>query len=165
LFGPVTVSRIAYRAAAKGTPNVHLVDRELNLPDGAHSHTLRREVAYEAARGSFDEAVCAIERSTGQKVGKRQAVELARSAAADVEAFYAQAKLEMAGAGRILVLQFDGKGIVMRPEGLCPATAKASGARKNRLSTRLSPGEKSNRTQMAEIAVVHDASPGACHRR
>ncbi len=158
MFGPVTVTRIAYRAAAKETPNLHLVDRELNLADGAHSHTLRREIAYEATRGSFDEAVCAVERSTGQKVGKRQAVELARSAAVDVEAFYAQARLEMTGAGRILVLQFDGKGIVMRPEGLRPATAKAAGARKNRLSTRLSPGEKSNRKRMAEIAVVHDAT-------
>jgi hypothetical protein len=158
-FGPVTVTRLAYRAAAPGTPNLHLADLELNLPAGAHSHPLRRDVALEATRGSFDGAVAAVERFTGQKVGKRQAVELARSAAVDVEAFYAQVRGEVAPAGRFLVLQFDGKGVVMRPEGLRPATAKAAQARKNRLATRLSPGEKNSRKRMAEIAVVHDATP------
>ncbi len=158
-FGPVVVTRLAYRARPPKTPNLHLADLELNLPAGVHSHTLRRDVAVEATRGSFDGAVDAVERFTGQKVGKRQAVELARSAACDVEAFYAQVTLEVAGAGRILVLQFDGKGVVMRPEGLRPATAKAAQQKKNRLATRLSPGEKSNRKRMAEIAVVHDAAP------
>ncbi|WP_131747672.1 ISKra4 family transposase [Frankia sp. Cppng1_Ct_nod] len=156
-FGPVRIQRMAYRAP--NAANLHLADLELNLPTGAHSHTLRREVTAEATRGSFDDAVAAVERATGQKIGKRQAVELARSAATDVAAFYAQPRLEVASAGRILVLQFDGKGIMMRPEGLRPATAKAAQARRNRLSTRLSPGEKSNRKRMAEIAVVHDATP------
>ena len=158
-FGPVVVTRLAYRAPRPKTSNLHLADLELNLPAGAHSHTLRRDLAVEATRGSFDGAVDAVERSTGQKVGKRQAVELTRSAACDVEAFYARAKLEVAGAGRVLVLQFDGKGVVMRPEGLRPATAKAARQKKHRLATRLSPGEKSNRKRMAEIAVVHDAAP------
>ncbi len=159
-FGQVTVSRNAYRAAGAG--NLHPADRALNLPAGLYSHTLARRLALEAARGSFDDAIDAIDavaRATGQVLGKRLAVELVRGLAADVAAFYDQARPEIAGAGRLLVLQFDGKGIVMRPEALRPATAKAAQDRKNRLATRLSPGEKANRKRMAEIAVVHDITP------
>ncbi|CAI7979681.1 hypothetical protein FRAHR75_680021 [Frankia sp. Hr75.2] len=58
------------------------------------------------------------------------------------------------------MLQFDGKGVVMRPEGLRPATAKAAAARQ-KLATRLSPGEKNGRKRMAELAAVHDAVPVA----
>ena len=43
----------------------------------------------ESSRGSFDEAVQAIERATGQKVGKRQVEGLAALAAVDFESFYA----------------------------------------------------------------------------
>ena len=45
-----------------------------------------------------------------------------------------------------LILTFDGKGIVMLPEALRPATAKAAESAENKLATRLSPGEK-NRPQ------------------
>jgi hypothetical protein len=158
LFGPVTARRLAYRAAGRGVTNLHLVDRDLNLPAGAYSHSLRREIARESVRGSFDEAIDAVARAGGQTVGKRQAVEIARAAALDVPGFYARQKSEIAPAGRILVLSFDGKGIVMRPEGLRPATRKAAAEKKNHLATRLSPGEKSNRKRMAEIAVVYDAA-------
>jgi len=37
------------------------------------------------------------------------------------------------------VLNFDGKGIVMLPEALRPATAKAAAAAEGKLATRLSP--------------------------
>jgi len=55
------------------------------------------------------------------------------------------------------VLSFDGKGVVMRPQGLRPATAKAAGATK--LAARLSKGEKSHRKRMAEVAGVYDLTP------
>ncbi len=156
-LGQVTVRRHAYRAAGAG--NLHPADAALNLPAGLYSHTLARRLALEATRGSFDDAIDAVARATGQVLGKRLAVELVRDCATDVTAFYAQPRPEITGAGRLLVLQFDGKGIVMRPEALRPATAKAAEARKNRLATRLSPGEKANRKRMAEIAVVHDTTP------
>ena len=38
VFGQVTVSRIAYRA--RGAPNVHPLDEQLNLPPGKYSHGL-----------------------------------------------------------------------------------------------------------------------------
>jgi hypothetical protein len=58
-----------------------------------------------------------------------------------------------------LVLTFDGKGIVMLPGALRPATAKAAAAAGSKLATRLSPGEKNGRKRMAELACVYDAAP------
>jgi len=40
-----------------------------------------------------------------------------------------------------------------------PATAKAAAAGKNKLATRLSPGEKRGRKRMAELAGVYDCKP------
>ena len=156
-FGQVTVSRIAYRSP--GRPNVHPLDAELNLPEEKHSHGLRRLAAIEAARGSIDAAGAAVTRATGVKIGKRQMEELARRAAAHVEAFYLQRVIRPAPADHALVLTFDGKGIVMLPGALRPATAKAAAAAAGKLATRLSPGEKNGRKRMAELACVYDAVP------
>jgi len=156
-FGQVTVSRIAYRSP--GRPNVHPLDAELNLPEETHSHGLRRLAAIEAARGSIDAAGAAVARTTGVRIGKRQLEELARRAAAHVEAFYLQRVIRPAPADHALVLTFDGKGIVMLPGALRPATAKAAAAAAGKLATRLSPGEKNGRKRMAELACVYDAVP------
>ena len=156
-FGQVTVSRIAYRSP--GRPNVHPLDAALNLPEEKHSHGLRKLAAVEAARGSIEAAGAAVTRATGVRIGKRQLEGLARRAAAHVEAFYAWRVIEPAPDGHPLVLTFDGKGIVMLPDALRPATAKAAAASENKLATRLSPGEKSGRKRMAELACVYDAVP------
>ena len=156
-FGQVTVSRIAYRVP--GRPNVHPLDAELNLPEEKHSHGLRKLAAVEAARGSIEAAGAAVTRATGVKIGKRQLEELVRRAAAHVEAFYLQRVISPAPEAWPLVLTFDGKGIVMLPDALRPATAKAAASAENKLATRLSPGEKSGRKRMAELACVYDAAP------
>jgi hypothetical protein len=95
------------------------------------------------------------------KTGKRQVEELARRAAADVDSFYADRRPGSAPDEHVLVLTGDGKGIMMRPEALRPATAKAAAAGQNKLATRLSPGEKHGRRRMAELACVYDAAPVA----
>ena len=156
-FGQVTVSRIAYRVP--GRPNVHPLDAELNLPEEKHSHGLRKLAAIESARGSTEAAGAAVTRATGVTIGKRQLEELARRAAAHVEAFYLQRVISPAPDSWPLVLTFDGKGIVMLPGALRPATAKAAAAAEGKLATRLSPGEKSGRKRMAELACVYDAAP------
>jgi hypothetical protein len=56
-----------------------------------------------------------------------------------------------------VVLSFDGKGVVMRPDGLRASTAKAAAGQK--LTGRLSKGEKRNRKRMAEVAAVYDLTP------
>jgi hypothetical protein len=157
-FGQVTVSRIAYRAP--GRSNVCPADAALNLPEEKHSHGLRKLAAAEAARGSMEDAGAALTRATGVKIGKRQVEELARRAAAHVEEFYARRLIEdPPEEGCPLILTFDGKGIVMVPDALRPATAKALQAAENKLATRLSPGEKNGRKRMAEVAGVYDAVP------
>jgi hypothetical protein len=91
-------------------------------------------------------------------MGKRQ-VELAVvNAAADIPAFYAARVAVPCTASMLLVLSADSKGIVMRPEALRPATAKAA-ARQGRMRTRLTAGEKPNRKRMATLACVYDADP------
>ena len=83
VFGAVSVERLAYRAP--GLANLHPADSGLNLPVERHSHGLRKLAALESPRGSFDDAVDAIWRQTGQQLGKRQVEELAGLAAMDFE--------------------------------------------------------------------------------
>jgi hypothetical protein len=158
VFGEVRFARLAYRA--RGRTNLHPADAALNLPAEKHSHGLRRLAATEADRGSFDDACDAVGRATGAQLGKRQAELLTVRAAADFDAFYATAgKSAPAPADQLLVIQVDGKGIVMRPDALRPATAKAAGQAGTKLSGRLSKGEKRYRKRSAEVGAVHDAAP------
>jgi hypothetical protein len=76
-----------------------------------------------------------------------------------VEAFYMFRVISPVPDNWPLVLTFDGKGIVMLPGALRPATAKAAAAAEGKLATRLSPGEKNGRKRMAELACVYDAAP------
>jgi hypothetical protein len=156
-LGVVIVNRIAYRRP--GEENLHPADADLNLPRERQSHGLRRLAAVESSRGSFDDSVEAIARATGQKVGKRQVEDLAQAAAIDVEDFYAACKPAKGEAGDLVVLSCDGKGIVMHPNALRPATAAAAAGASKKLPTRLSRGEKANRKRMAEVGAVYDATP------
>lgn len=157
MFGEVGVARLAYRSP--GQPNLHPADAGLNLPEQRHSHGLRRLAAIESSRGSFDDAVQAIERATGQQLGKRQTEKLAGRTAVDFDAFYAQRKPPPGATDDVLVLTCDGKGVVMRPDALRPATATAAAKATPKLATRLSKGEKRNRKRMAEVGGVYDVTP------
>ena len=118
----------------------------------------------EAVRGSYDTAKAVIDRRCGRVAGKRQIEELVQAAAADIDGFYAQRVPVPCTCEVLLVLSADGKGIVMRPEGLRPATRKAA-ATKDRgrgvFRTRLASGEKPCRKRMATLACVYDAAPAS----
>jgi hypothetical protein len=157
IFGQVSVTRIAYREP--GLADLQPADAILNLPVEKHSHGLRRLAALEAARGSFEQTAAAIGRATGVGLGKRQVEQLAAAAASDIDAFYAAGQQPACGEDDVLVLSFDGKGIVMRPDGLRAATAAKATSRK--LAGRLSKGHKRARKRMAEVAAVYDLSPAA----
>jgi len=159
IFGDVTVTRLAYRGP--GAANLHPADAVLNLPPEKHSHGLRRLAAIESSSGSFDGAVEAITRATGQQVGKRQVEDLAQRTAADFDTFYARRQPAPAARDDLLVLSCDGKGVVMRPDALRKATAVAAAKTTPKLATRLSKGEKRNRKRVAEVAAVYDAPPAA----
>lgn len=157
VFGTVTVTRLAYRH--RGIANLHPADAALNLPEERHSHGLRRLAAIESTRGSYDDAAAAIERATGVAVGKRQVEQLTARSAADVDDFYNASAPELTASDDVLVLSVDGKGIVMRPDSLRPATERAAAAATTKLETRLSKGEKRNRKRLAEVGAVYDVAP------
>jgi hypothetical protein len=114
VLGPVTVTRYALRGA--GMTNLYPADAILGLLQGRHSLGLRRLAVLEAARGSYDTALEAIDRRCGGRVvGKRQMEDLVRAAAVDVAAFYTARTPHPAPAGTLLVISIGQKGIVMRP--------------------------------------------------
>ncbi|MCK4603410.1 MAG: ISKra4 family transposase, partial [Deltaproteobacteria bacterium] len=86
VFGTVSVERAGYGQEA--TESLHPLDAELNLPNERYSLELRRRVAEEAAKSSFDETLESIGKITGGHVPKRQVEELVKRAARDFDAFY-----------------------------------------------------------------------------
>ncbi len=160
IFGDVRVSRIAYRQP--GEANLFPAAAAQNLPPEQFSHGLRRIAAIEASKVSFAEAVDQVRRTTAApaiEVGQGQVEDLARRAAVDFDAFYAQDERPVPGPQALLALSFDGKGVVVRPEALRPGTAAAAARATHTFATRLSAGEKANRKRMAEVAAVFDVEP------
>jgi len=155
LFGDVTVQRLGYSGAQ--LDSVFPLDAALNLPPDKYSQGLRRKVGLEVSKGSFDEAVMAIEEGTGAQVPKRQTEQLSRAISVDFDEFYARQPREV-GTG-LLVMSVDGKGVVMRKQDLREATRKAAEKSKRKLKTRLSRGEKRNRKRMATVASVYEVDP------
>jgi hypothetical protein len=121
VFGPVTVHRTTYRQP--GHASLHPADGVLNLPAEKYSHGLRLLAARDSARGPFADAAETIARISGHQLGNRQVEELTQRAAVDFDQFYAQRPRHLSRAGDVLVLSYDGKGVVMRPHALRPATA------------------------------------------
>jgi hypothetical protein len=161
VFGEVTVTRLAYRR--RGLENLYVADGVLNLPVERASHGVRRLAAIESARGSFDDATDQVRERTGLMLGKRQVEQLAQRAAVDFEEFYATNARSPVEEDHhdVLVISCDGKGVVMRPGALRPATAQAAQRASPKLKTRLSRGEKRNRKRIAEVGAVYDATPAA----
>jgi hypothetical protein len=158
VFGPVTVTRIAYRAP--GAPNVHLADGQLNMPPGKHSHGLAKMVAVAAAAGSLERACVQVRDGTGCALGRRQAQQLTRAAAADFEDFYAGRRPPPgARAGDVLVLSCDAKGIAVRPGELRPRAQRLAAKAVPKQDGRLSRGEVRTRKRMAEVGAVFDLTP------
>jgi len=159
VLGPITVVRTGY--SARHATSLMPVDAALNLPAELYSLEVRRRMALLASRGSFDAAVSEMSAHTGAPVPKRQAEELVGRAAADFEAFYAVAERAMPpeSTSELLILSFDGKGVVVRKDDLRPATRKAASRGQRKLDTRLAKGEKPHRKRMATVAAVYTVAP------
>lgn len=154
VFGEVTVERLCY--GQRGMESLSVLDAELNLPPESFSLGVRRLVAIEASKCSFDETIVAVESMTGVDIPKRQAEELARRAGADFDAFYEQRKpAANVETGEVLVMTTDGKGVSMRRGDLRPATRKEASRRSHKLKKRLSKGEKTATRRMAQVAAVY----------
>ncbi len=160
IFGTVRVERTGY--GYPGTESLHPLDAELNLPNERYSLELRRRVAEEAAKSSYDETMESIAKRTGANVGKRQVEELVQRAACDFDDFYLLREQEVADdrpGDSILVLSVDGKGVTMRTEHLREKTRKAAEQRRHKMGKRLSKGEKKNAKRMATVAAVYTIAP------
>lgn len=159
VFGEVRIERAGY--VAKGMESLHPMDADLNLPKELYSHEVRRRVADEAAKSSFDEVVRMLSETTGARVGKRQVEELVIRAAEHFDAFYKEhyEYRPSEQTGSILVITADGKGVVMRREDLREATKKKAERTKHKLLDRLSRGEKRNAKRMATVAGVYTVAP------
>jgi hypothetical protein len=155
--GEIEVKRLLYQAP--GVEGIAPLDAALGLPDEKYTLELRRLVAEESAKSSFDEVVELVDKRTGGSVPKRQVEELTVRAAQDFDAFYADRLCEPERTDDLLVLSFDGKGIAMRHADLREATRKAAEAEPKRLHTRLAKGEKPNRKRMAQVATVYSIAP------
>jgi hypothetical protein len=160
LVGNVVVPRLLYQAV--GVDGLAPQDAALSLPNDMFSMGVRRRVAEDVLRGSFDHAIERLESTTGVHVAKRQAENLARAAVVDFETFYSTQKWEAESARQLLILTFDGAGIVMRTEGLREMTrrkADEDAAKPKAWPERLKTGEKANRKRMAEVASIYSVEP------
>jgi hypothetical protein len=160
VFGPVSVERVGY--GQQGTESLHPLDAELNLPEERYSLELRRRVAEEAAKSSFDETFESIGKSTGGHVPKRRIEELVMRAARDFDAFYEMRQAHCAmdeQSMSVTVISVDGKAVVMRRQDLREQTRNAAIKREHKMGTRLSKGEKKNAKRMATVATVYTIAP------
>lgn len=157
LLGRVRVQRLSYQTP--GSTDLHPMDASLNLPREMFSHGIRRIVAREAAKSSFDEVVETVRELTGASIAKRQVEELTIRAAQDFDAFYEQRAATRDPSEDLLIISTDGKGIAMRHEDLRDSTRRAAEKSGRKLETRLTPGEKSNRKRMAQVATVYSIAP------
>jgi hypothetical protein len=156
VFGTVRVNRTGY--GKEGSASLRPLDAELNLPVELYSLELRRRVAEEVAKTSFDETVKTIDRNTGGHIPKRQIEELSKRAARDFDAFYEMRQfkpLPSQTTGPILVISVDGKGVVLHEKDLKDQTRKAAEKRRQKMGKRLSKGEKKNAKRMATVAAVY----------
>ena len=160
VFGTVSIERAGY--GREGVESLHPLDAELNLPDERYSLELRRRVAEEAAKSSFDETLESIGKTTGGHIPKRQIEELVTRAAQDFDDFYETRHTAAAtghDTGSVLVTSVDGKGVVMLTRDLREQTRKAAEVRAHKMGKRLSKGEKKNAKRMATVATVYTVAP------
>jgi hypothetical protein len=164
-FGEVTYVRWGYKS--KEGSSLFPADGHLNLPPEKYTLELRRWISEDASKMSYDEAIADLSSKTSAKVPKRQGLELANRTTVDFVEFYDERAKDTANPCfipnencKFVLLSTDGKGVVMRPEGLREGTRKAADkAAEKKLATGreqsdILPGEKKDRKRMAQVASV-----------
>src|ERR1035441_4198057 len=146
VFGPVRVSRMAYRNRRE--PNLYPADARQVLPDDPYSLGMRALTAFHLATGGYRQAQEVIGARTGVTVGRAQLAGLAGDLAAWTDDFYSgrarDAEEEEQPDSDVIMMQADGKGIALRPEH-----------RKGGGTDAAHPGIK----KMAEVVAVADFTP------
>ncbi|WP_257266867.1 ISKra4 family transposase [Endozoicomonas sp. ONNA2] len=153
IFGKVAVKRLSY--SQRNVSSEFPLDGELNLNDDQYSDGVRKRVVTDAIDRSYDSVVKRHRENCPGIVGKHQTIKLVEDTAQDFVEFYEQREIEDEQTDDLLVLSFDGKGLVMLPDGLREATRKNAEKSKKKRQTRLSPGEKKDRKRMAMVGTVY----------
>jgi hypothetical protein len=158
VFGEISVERMGY--GSPGEQSLFPKDASLNLPHESYSHGIRKLIAREISKNSFDEALESVKLITGVSIPKGAAERLVRKAAEDFDRFYQEQcspqSVEKAEQSPLIILTTDGKGVVMRREDLREATRKKAEKSKHKLNKRKSRGEKANSKRMATVASVYN---------
>lgn len=154
LFGAIDITRTGY--SLRDHPNLFPLDALLNLPiSSSFSYGLQRFIARRIATTAFSEALNLTQEISGVTVGKRQAIRMVEECSVDFDAYYTHKMAKKSRKTTILVLTTDGKGIVMRHDALREETQRRATDAKQKMKTRLSRGEKSNRKRMAQVASIY----------
>ena len=157
LFGDVNVIRKGY--SQRKITSEYPLDGELNLTKDQFSDGLRLLVAEQVNHCAYDNVVKHINQNTGGNIAKRQCLDLVQDMAQDFESYYLKNRYcKPEDTKDLLVLTFDGKGIVMRPNSLRECTKKKA-KKSQKLNSRLSAGEKKDRKRMAQVASVYTVLP------
>ena len=157
LFGSVKVTRLSY--SQRQQSSLFPLDASLNLYSDQYTDGVRKRIVHDVIDRSYDRAVERHRQTCASVVGKRQAMQLTEDVARDFVPFYEQRTAQNEQTDDLLVLSFDGKGIVMLPDGLRECTRKNAEKSHKKLQTRLSPGEKKDRKRMAQVATVYTVRP------
>ena len=123
VFGEIEVNRYAWSVPEYSA--LHPLDASLNLPTSSFSYELQRKICSFVISNSFDRTVELVAQNSGATVAKRQVLSIASQATVDFDAFYQGTVIEEE-TSQLLVLSFDQKGIIMRPEALRKATREAA---------------------------------------
>jgi hypothetical protein len=117
VFGPVTVTRMAYRNRRE--PNLYPADARQALPSDPYSMGMRALAARHLASSGCQQAQDDIEDRTGVRIRPAQLAGIARDLARWTGDFYEErardAGQDLPATG-VIMMQGDGKGIAMRPE-------------------------------------------------
>jgi hypothetical protein len=139
------------------------LDELLNLPKALYTHPLQKRVAREAQARAWDGVVKQVNETSSGHVPKRQSEEVAREAAKDFDAFYAQRPAnDSLSATALLVGSSDAKGVRMLPKALREATRKSAEAEKaaavhgDPMATKK---PRSHDKRMAAVAAVWQQEP------
>jgi hypothetical protein len=128
-LGRLRFVRLGYKSAGEKTR--FPLDEPLNLPKALYTHPLQERVARAGQGRAWDGVVKDVGETSSAHVPKRQAEQVAREAAKDFEAFYAQGPAnDSLGADTLLAGSSDAKGVRVLPRALREATRKAAEAEK-----------------------------------
>lgn len=157
-FGIITLTRMGY--SRRGSDALFPLDGVLNLPKSKFTYEMQKNMISEVIRGSFSDCQDAILRRFSLKISVDALMKIVVRAASYFEKYYksqdTNRAVEIKPKQDLVVMTTDGKGVVMRPDGLREITKKSVESKPK--TKRLKKGEKLSKKRMAQVAVVYNIS-------